>query len=613
MLRDSRLHLVDHVADPCGHIALELRQPTPRHRRRVLLQFGPHRGAAVAREIRQLHFGLLNLAAQCDGSLGLGHSALTQNGIPAATQCRHPRLPVRARTVLVVARYHRLQTRLPRPQPVSSPHIDIVKPRAQQVDEFIDIRLAEIGGRRHADPRHIAVALGVCGEPRLVLGHHVAPVAVNVDLRHRPDYQIGVLGREIDQGTVGFGDRSHGRHHEHDRGRRVGGADLVGFDELVLGQPFPQRRDQTGRTRQPRPGDEHDVSALHTRRAQPRIDPGHQCVHRTDRVARMVDVGHRASARRRSLNEPRQMSAAAAAVKAVDGTPAVAVPVHGPLQMRRRVVIVVDRQARGLHHVDGGGHRGEDGVVAGKELGHAGTPPAAIARSRHKHRFHPPVPHLRADRGQPRHHAVQLAEPTQRGRQRGVLGTLTSGRARHGRCRRGRGAPAAAPARCAPRCARPPGSHRSRSGRPARQTSARSAAASSSSSAPAASRPTIGTVGTPVSAWSSAARRSATAIGPPAPKPARSALLSTISVGIGPTSPGPRASAPRRSPGRRRRRSSAPVMTSPRRPALPPRCPGRRRPARSRRRERAAKPADDRSYPRITCAFSERVSSSMKI
>ena len=145
-----------------------------------------------------------------------------------------------------------------------------------------------------------------------------------------------------------------------------------------------------------------------------------------------------------------------------------------------------------------------------------------------------------------------------------------------------------------------------RSGRRARQTSARSAAASSPSSAPAASRPTIGIVGTPVSAWSSAARRSATAIGPPAPNPARSALFSTISVGISPIiarSSGFSASATTTTA---TSASSAPVMTTslagqrcrhggPADAVTPPDVDP----------NRAAKPAGERTYPRITCTFTE--------
>ena len=77
-----------------------------------------------------------------------------------------------------------------------------------------------------------------------------------------------------------------------------------------------------------------------------------------------------------------------------------------------------------LHHVDGGRHHGEDGVVAGEKLGQGGLPPRRHRAQADERRAHPPVPHLGAGRGELRRHAVELAEPTQHGRQRGGVGAL---------------------------------------------------------------------------------------------------------------------------------------------------------------------------------------------
>ena len=75
------------------------------------------------------------------------------------------------------------------------------------------------------------------------------------------------------------------------------------------------------------------------------------------------------------------MSAPQLAVELVDGSAAVAMPVQRAVQMRRRLVVGVDRQPGRLHHVDGGRHHGDDGVVAGEKLGQRGLPRAASVRS----------------------------------------------------------------------------------------------------------------------------------------------------------------------------------------------------------------------------------------
>ena len=218
-------------------------------------------------------------------------------------------------------------------------------------------------------------------------------------------------------------------------------------------------------------------------------------------------------------------------------------------------------------------------------------PVAASVRNSDERRAHPLVPHLRA-RAPPAVPMTRssLAEPA-----------AAQPAARRRRCpRRSARTPWAMPNRsrvsssrvrtlCGRLC-RPDErvGRRQVGGLGGQQCAAR--AISSSSSVAAASRPTIGTVGTPVSAWHPAARRSATAIGPPGPKPARSALFSTTSAG----------------PVARHRailglerlgddhdvdvggRASA-YDDSPTRPARPPPCRGPRRRARERQPERAGK------------------------
>ena len=81
--------------------------------RRVLLQFGAHRRAAVAGEIGQLHARLLDLAAQRDGSFGLRQPALPQDVVAVLVQRGHPRAPVRSSGAGLVAVDHRVQAGLP--------------------------------------------------------------------------------------------------------------------------------------------------------------------------------------------------------------------------------------------------------------------------------------------------------------------------------------------------------------------------------------------------------------------------------------------------------------------------------------------------------------------
>ncbi len=79
MCGGALVHLRDHLVDTTAGVGLERRQLTPGQARRVLLQFGAHRGAAVAGEVRQLDPSLLSLAAQRDRAFGLRQPSLPQN------------------------------------------------------------------------------------------------------------------------------------------------------------------------------------------------------------------------------------------------------------------------------------------------------------------------------------------------------------------------------------------------------------------------------------------------------------------------------------------------------------------------------------------------------
>jgi hypothetical protein len=79
------VHLGDHLVDAAPRVGLEHRQLAPGQTRRVLLQLGAHRGAAVAGEVRQLHPGLLGLAAQRDRALGLRQPSLPQDSAALLT------------------------------------------------------------------------------------------------------------------------------------------------------------------------------------------------------------------------------------------------------------------------------------------------------------------------------------------------------------------------------------------------------------------------------------------------------------------------------------------------------------------------------------------------
>jgi hypothetical protein len=97
----------------------------------------------------------------------------------------------------------------------------------QQTDELIHAGLAQAGGSRDADPLNLGVVLRALRQQRPVRRKHLAPVAVRVDFRHRPDHQIGVLARQIDDGTVRFRHRRDCGHGEDHRGRSMGRIQFV--------------------------------------------------------------------------------------------------------------------------------------------------------------------------------------------------------------------------------------------------------------------------------------------------------------------------------------------------------------------------------------------------
>ena len=289
----------------------------PGYPRGVLLQFGAHRCASLAREVRQLNPRLLDLTAQRDGPFGFRQPPPAQDVLAPRAQRRHPRFEVGPSTVGLVSADDVLQPGFPGPQPVSVFHIGIIEPLAQQVDEFVEVRFTQIGRRRHRHPGHVGIAGSARRQQRTVGGQHVAPVAVRVDLRHHPDHQVGVLGRQIDQGAIGFGHRRNRRHHEHHRCGGIGRTQLVGLDEGALGHAFAQCGDQAGGAGQPRSGHQHDIAALHARRVQARIDRRDQGVRQRDRI-----VGHPGRALRRRRSEPREISAAQLRRSGSRGAPA---------------------------------------------------------------------------------------------------------------------------------------------------------------------------------------------------------------------------------------------------------------------------------------------------
>ena len=138
---------------------------------------------------------------------------------------------------------HGLQARLPRPQPVSSLHVDIVEARPQQLDELVDVRFAEIGCRGHTHPRHVAGSAargrpaGNCRRPARRASCGATSIFDTTPITRSVCWAARSISAQSD--SV---DRSDRGHHEHDRGGCVGGPDVLGLDEVVLGQPIPQAR-----------------------------------------------------------------------------------------------------------------------------------------------------------------------------------------------------------------------------------------------------------------------------------------------------------------------------------------------------------------------------------
>ena len=131
-------------------------------------QLGAHRRAPVAREVAELHPGLLNLAAQGDGALGLRQSDDRADAVPRSAAapstraCRSapaPSCPCRAITV-----WRRV---LPRPQSVSSlQHPG--RPSAVRSSSTSSSTpwLPQIGRRgRHPPTARVAYRGARCGEP----------------------------------------------------------------------------------------------------------------------------------------------------------------------------------------------------------------------------------------------------------------------------------------------------------------------------------------------------------------------------------------------------------------------------------------------------------------
>ena len=146
---------------------------------------------------------------------------LAQDVVAFVEQCAHPGSAIGPVTVGEVAADDALEVALPGAQPISARHVGIRQPLPQQPDKLVQPRLTQIGRGRRADPLHMLIPRRVLRQHRPVSGQHLAPVAVRVDFRHHPDDEIGVVGRQIDERTVGFRQRSDCGHGEHHRGRSV--------------------------------------------------------------------------------------------------------------------------------------------------------------------------------------------------------------------------------------------------------------------------------------------------------------------------------------------------------------------------------------------------------
>ena len=232
----------------------------------------------------ELHTRLLDLAAQRNGAFRFRQPPTAQDVVALVEQGAHPGSAIGTVTVANMAADGALKMTFPRAQPISTLDIGIRQSLPQQIDKLVQPRLTQIRRGRRADPLHMPVPRCAFGQQRPIGGQHLAPVAVRVDLRHHPDDEIGVVGRQIDERTVGFGQRGDCGHGEHHRGRSLRRAQFVGLDVRVLGQPLPQRVDHAGGPRQPRAGHQHDVAAVHARRAQAGVDRRHHGVGLSDRI-----------------------------------------------------------------------------------------------------------------------------------------------------------------------------------------------------------------------------------------------------------------------------------------------------------------------------------------
>lgn len=95
--------------------------------RRVLLQFGAHRIAAVERSVRQRDTSLLDLAAQGDGALAFRLASLLQSGAAFFAQRVHPYPPTGALDLAVEPPRDFLEAGFPRPQPISSRELGVIE------------------------------------------------------------------------------------------------------------------------------------------------------------------------------------------------------------------------------------------------------------------------------------------------------------------------------------------------------------------------------------------------------------------------------------------------------------------------------------------------------
>ena len=235
MSRDAFFHLVDDLAGPGPYVALEGADLAAAHLGSVFGQFASHRRAAVAGEMAELHTRLLDLAAQRDGAFRFRQPPTAQDVVASVEQCADPGSAIGPGAVGEVAADDALEAAFPRAQPISAFDVGVRQPLPQQTDKLIQPRLTQIRRGRRADPLHMLIPRRVFRQQRPVRGQHLAPVAVRVDLRHDSDDEIGVVGRHIDERTVGIRQRSDRGHGEHHRGGRVRGAQFVGLNEGVLG------------------------------------------------------------------------------------------------------------------------------------------------------------------------------------------------------------------------------------------------------------------------------------------------------------------------------------------------------------------------------------------